>query len=95
VEGLFGIQPNLIANEIRIRPGFPVEWNHASLKHRDFDFTWRRDGLRETCEFTSRLTKVVPLVLTLPARATSLAAVVCNGKHLDCAFDGLRWERHC
>jgi hypothetical protein len=88
VEGLFGIQPNLIANEIRIRPGFPVEWNHASLKHRDFDFTWRRDGLRETCEFTSRLTKVVPLVLTLPARATSLAAVVCNGKHLDCAFDG-------
>jgi hypothetical protein len=88
VEGLFGIQPNLIANEIRIRPGFPAGWNRASLKHKDFDLAWRRDGLRETYEFTSRLTKVVPLALTLPARTTNLPAVVCNGKRADCAFDG-------
>ena len=29
VEGLFGIQPNLIANTIRIRPGFPTAWDRA------------------------------------------------------------------
>ena len=60
VEGLFGIQPDLIANTIRIRPGFPTDWNHASLKHKDFDLAWQREGLHETYEFTSRLTKAVP-----------------------------------
>src|ERR1035437_4203303 len=87
VEGLFGVQPDLIADEVRLRPGFPSDWNHASLKHRDFDFAWRRDGLRETVEFTSRLAKAVPLALTLPARTTSLPAVTCNGRHVECAFD--------
>src|ERR1017187_7526803 len=88
VEGLFGIQPNLIDNTIRIRPGFPAEWNRATLKHKDFDLAWKREGLRETYEFTSRLTKVVPLAFTLPARTTSLPDVGCNGKRVDCAFDG-------
>ena len=37
IEGLFGIQPNLIANSIRIRPGFPTGWNRAALHHKDFD----------------------------------------------------------
>ncbi len=87
VEGLFGVQPDLIADEVRIRPGFPSNWNHASLKHKDFDFTWRRDGLHETYEFTSRLAKEVPLTMTLPARTTSLPAATCNGRHADCAFD--------
>ena len=54
VEGLFGVQPDLIAGEVRIRPGFPSDWDRASLKHKDFDFAWKRDGLRETYEFTSR-----------------------------------------
>ena len=48
VEGLFGVQPNLIANEIKLRPGFPREWNHASLTHKDFDFLLRREGMTET-----------------------------------------------
>ncbi len=87
VEGLFGVQPDLIADEVRICPGFPNEWNHASLKHKDFDFGWRREGLHETIEFTSRLAKVVPLVLTLPARTSSLPVVTCNGKRVECAFD--------
>ena len=87
VEGLFGVQPDLIAGEVRIRPGFPSDWNHASLKHQDFDLAWRRDGLHETYEFTSRLAKEAALTLTLPARTTSLPAVTCNGKRADCAFD--------
>ncbi len=48
IEGLFGIQPNLIANTIRIRPGFPTAWYRASLHHKDFDLAWKREALRET-----------------------------------------------
>jgi len=87
VEGLFGVQPDLIAGEIRIRPGFPSDWDRASLKHKDFDFTWKREGLRETYEFTSRLAKIVPLRLVLPARTTSLPAVLSDGKRVVCGFD--------
>jgi hypothetical protein len=87
VEGLFGVQPDLIAGEVRIRPGFPSEWERASLKLKDFDFAWKREGLQETLEFTSRLAKAVPLSLTLPARTTSLPVVMSNGRRVTCAFD--------
>lgn len=87
VEGLFGIQPDLILGEVCIRPGFPSDWDRASLKHKDFDFTWKREGLRETYEFTNRLAKAVPLTFALPARTTSLPLVLSDGKHVPCAFD--------
>lgn len=87
IEGLFGIQPNLIANEIRFRPGFPSDWNRASLKHSDFDLTWRRDTMSELYEFTSRFPRLVPFSMVLPARTTSLPLVTCNGACVECAFD--------
>ncbi len=87
VEGLFGVQPDLLAGEVRIRPGFPSDWDRASLKHKDFDFAWKREGLRETYEFDNRLAKTASLTLRLPARTTSLPIVTANGKRLDCAFD--------
>jgi hypothetical protein len=87
VEGLFGVQPDLIAGEVRIRPGFPSDWDRASIKHKDFDFAWHREGSRETYEFTSRLTKAVSLTLTLPARTTSLPVVMSDGRRVECAFD--------
>jgi hypothetical protein len=87
IEGLFGIQPDLIAGEIRIRPGFPSVWDRGSLKHKDFDFSWKRDGMRETYSFDSRLAKVVPLKMRVPARTTSLPVVMIGGKRVACAFD--------
>ncbi|HEY4380267.1 MAG TPA: DUF4450 domain-containing protein [Acidobacteriaceae bacterium] len=87
VEGLFGVQPDLLAGEIRIRPGFPSDWERASLKHKDFDFAWKREGMRETIEFTSRLAKAVPLTVMLPARTTSLPVVTHNGKRITGEFD--------
>jgi hypothetical protein len=87
VEGLFGVQPDLIQAEIRIRPGFPSEWQQASLKHKDFDFTWHREGMRETYEFTSRLAKPAALTLTLPGRTTSLPIVMSGAMRVKCAFD--------
>jgi len=87
VEGLFGVQPDLIAGEVRIRPGFPSEWDRASLKHKDFDFAWKREGMRETYGFTNRLATTVPLTLVLPALTTMLPTVICNGTRVQCAFD--------
>jgi hypothetical protein len=106
VEGLFGIQPNLIANSIRIRPGFPTAWTRAALHHKDFDLKWQfieasangpvanigdvaPNGNRsESYEFTSRLAKSVPVILTIPARTTNLPKVYINlSSRAECAFD--------
>ncbi len=87
VEGLFGVQPDLITGEIRVRPGFPSDWDRASLKHRDFDFTWQRKGMHETYELTCRFAKPATLSLRLPARTTTLPKVQCNGKQVECTFD--------
>lgn len=87
IEGLFGIQPNLIDNTIRIRPGFPTGWERATLHHKDFDLAWNREALSETFNFTSRLAKSVPITIILPARTTSLPKVLCNGTSAKCAFD--------
>jgi len=101
VEGLFGVQPDLIAGHIRIRPGFPSGWDRASLRHKDFDLSWQckeqlvpivgstamHSNISESYEFTSRLAQSVPLTLTLPARTATLPTVLCNGASAKCAFD--------
>jgi hypothetical protein len=72
IEGLFGVQPDLLAGRITLRPGFPSEWDHASLTHKDFDFAWKHSGDSESYSFTSRLPRAVPVTLRLRARTTQL-----------------------
>ncbi len=75
IEGLFGVQPDLLDGRITLRPGFPSEWDHASLTHKDFDFAWKRSGESETYSFASRLSHAVPFTLRLPARTTQLPTI--------------------
>jgi hypothetical protein len=72
VEGLFGVRPNLLAGEIVLQPGFPSEWDHASMHHKDFDLTWKREGMKETLSFTSRFPTEVKVKLRLPAKTAKL-----------------------
>lgn len=87
VEGLFGVAPDLPNGVVRVRPGFPADWNHASLKHADFDFTWKREGRVETVEFTSRFAKPVALELRLRALGTLPPQVIANGAKIGGVFD--------
>jgi hypothetical protein len=87
LEGLFGVQPDMIRGVITIRPGFPSDWNHASLSHRDFDLNWHRDGLTETFEFNSRFPARVPFTLKLSARTTTLPVATNFDRSVTCSFD--------
>ena len=79
IEGLFGVHPDLLADEINIRPGFPSDWNHASIHHPDFEFSFHRDGLRETWSLESHFSKPLTLRLQVPARRDRIAGVTVNG----------------
>jgi hypothetical protein len=87
VEGLFGLKPDLLHNLLTIRPGFPTEWNHASLNHPNVDIAWRRHNAQDTFEITSRFTKPASLSLLLPAQHSGKPTVTINGIAVEASFN--------
>jgi hypothetical protein len=79
VEGLFGMQPDAMAGELTIRPGFPADWGHASLRHANIDFSYLRNGDQETFHVTPRFAKAMTLRLQIVARKDGIGSVTVNG----------------
>jgi hypothetical protein len=80
VEGLFGVQPDLLAGEIKIHPGFPASWNDASIRHPDFSFSFHRDDRRETYTLENHFPKPVKMILQIAALREDIAGVTVNGQ---------------
>jgi hypothetical protein len=80
VEGLFGIVPDLLENTLTIRPGLPVEWDHASLKTPDISFIFKRTGNKENYTIIPTLPKPVKLKFRATAKGESVKSVTVNGK---------------
>ena len=80
VEGLFGVKPDVLAGELTLQPGFPADWDRASIRHPNFSFAFRRDGLRETFTVELKFSKPLSLRLQIPALRDSVAGVAVNGQ---------------
>jgi hypothetical protein len=80
VEGLFGISPNALKDTLTIRPGFPEEWNTASLSIPDIKFDFKRTGFRDEYTLTPSFPKNMKLKLQVPALTESVQSVMINGK---------------
>ncbi|HZL78296.1 MAG TPA: DUF4450 domain-containing protein [Candidatus Limnocylindrales bacterium] len=78
IEGLFGVKPDALAGELRIEPGFPAEWNRASIRHPDFNFSFQRGGLRETFSVEPKFPKPMALRLQIAALRDGVASVTVN-----------------
>ena len=79
VEGLFGVQPDALAGELKIIPGFPADWDHASIRHPDFSFSFQRDGMTETYTVETRFSKPMAVDLRIAALRDGVASVMVNG----------------
>jgi hypothetical protein len=80
VEGLFGIKPDALAGELKIVPGFPAKWDHASIRHPDLNFSFRREGLTETYVIEQKFSKPMALDLRIAALRDGVASVTVNGQ---------------
>src|ERR1035437_6006901 len=80
VEGLFGVIPDLLENTLIIRPGLPVEWDHASLKTPDISFVFKRIGNKENYTIIPTLPKPVKLKFRATAKGELVKSVTVNGK---------------
>jgi hypothetical protein len=79
VEGLFGVRPDALAGELKIVPGFPAQWDHAGIRHPDFNFQFSRHGLTETYLIEPKFSKPMELHLQIVALRTG-PDVTVNGQ---------------
>ncbi len=79
-EGLFGIKPQALNNELVIHPGFPVHWKFARLSTPNIDLDFKESANQSTYKITQRYPKQLKLVLRINALRDRVSAVYVNGK---------------
>ena len=90
IQGLYGILPDALNGRLLIKPGFPEEWEYASLHTPDIDFDFKA-GEAATGKYSSRdcslytvthrLPAVWNLELQFPARRSAVARLTVNGQN--------------
>ena len=78
VEGLFGIRIDHLENVVHIAPGFPEDWEHASLDLKDIALHYSRKGKQET--FNIHCDRTETKEIKIPMRAADVEAVLLDGE---------------
>lgn len=78
VEGLFGIRINHLDNVVHIQPGFPDEWEHASLTLKDISLDYIRKGNQEI--FNIHCDKSEEKLIKVPMRSAEIEAILLDGE---------------
>lgn len=87
VEGLFGIQPNAIENTLFIKPGFPKDWNHASLEIPDISIQYTKLKQSDKYHIRSKFKKQMKLHFSMNLYNEGIEYVKINGKKVTWKFD--------
>lgn len=83
-EGLFGIQPDALNNQLLIQPGFPLHWKFAKLGTPNISFDYKEEGNTSIYKITPRYNKQMNMVLRINALKDRIAVVYVNGKKTSC-----------
>lgn len=80
VEGLFGIQPDLPGQKVKIQPGWPDEWSFVQMKTNDISIDYSRKGRNEKYIVETGFHDKVKLHLLLKAKAEDIDQLIVNGE---------------
>lgn len=83
VQGLFGFNPDALNHKATFKPGFPTDWDHASITHPDFSLNFKRAGMTDTYTLTCGIDSIRNIDLIIPAPADKVASVTVNGAAAD------------
>lgn len=86
VHGLFGLYPDMVQGVLRVRPGFPQDWDHAHLKTLNLTYDFSVKGARESYRIDAQLNGLKRMQLEIPVRQTSVKQVRVNGKNVETRF---------
>ena len=88
VQGLFGLYPDLLHKRLVVRPGFPADWNKASLETSNMTYRFQRQGAVEHYYIKPFLKTQANLVLELPATHEHVSRITVNGQPVSYKIDG-------
>ena len=82
-EGLFGIRPDMLAKipKVDLVPGFPAEWEEASVSLPNISYSFKREGKRSVYKISNRYKNNPRLYLTVPIKG--IKSVKANGYEAD------------
>jgi hypothetical protein len=83
VEGLFGISPDLINQQLTVEPGWPSDWDHASIETPDVQLHFKREGAIDHYRINSEFSGTVHLNLILKAQSAEIRSVKLNGQAIE------------
>ena len=63
IQGLFGVVPDALNGRCVIRPGFPDDWNQASLQTPYLSYSYRREGNRKVFEIEQHFQQPLQIVI--------------------------------
>lgn len=86
IQGLFGILPDALNDKLVIRPGFPAEWDKASLATPDLSYRFRREGMRDIYTVKQHFANPMELSLQINALKERIESVKVNGASAKWAF---------
>ncbi|MFB6343475.1 DUF4450 domain-containing protein [Saccharicrinis sp. FJH62] len=87
VEGLFGVEPDMLNGKLTVNPGWPEDWDHAKLETPDIKIDYSRNGKTDSYTIVSHFRKKVKLLLKLRASSDQVKSVTLNGEPLDYKVD--------
>ena len=80
VEGLFGIRPDALHDTLTIQPGWPLNWQHASLHIPDISVDYAQNGNKDRYTIIPAFAGKMNLQLKLRARSDVPSSVTVNGR---------------
>ena len=82
VQGLFGVNPDLLNARVLLRPGFPESWNHASIQTPDIKYEFTRSDKKDTYSIVSNFSVAHKVMLQVVARYDKIRTIIQNGKNI-------------
>ena len=83
MQGLFGILPDAMNERLVIRPGFPANWDYASIETPDIAFDFAREGQTDRYTLNPSFPRELALTLQLQAPYDRIKSITVNGHGVD------------
>ncbi len=78
VSGMFGYWPDYPNGKVKIAPGLPTDWDHASIELPDVKIAYKSDGNKY--DYTIELVRPALMELELPVSCRDIKRVMVNGR---------------
>lgn len=80
VEGLYGVNPDALNNTLTIQPGWPLQWDHASLTIPDVKIDFKKSGNNDIYMIIPSFQKEMQLRLLVRTKSAGIKSIMVNDK---------------